>query len=408
MCYSIRNSSIGYCQGFNFLVLRLLEVLKGEVIYNFYFTIKIQEEAFWVFCELIEEILPLNYYSEMCGVMADMQIISKLMKTYMPQIWEILEEKEENCGDFIGNNLINQGLNNLFTNDMLNNDTSLLIWDVLFLEGNITLIKSFLALYACLSPILLKSQRNIENFKKIIDVDLKNIKPNNEELINYLFIKQFEFNENYINEERFKFSTQIAEAFENDTIDIIKSKLKISYDKQLNVQLDKTISCNKNWPYCVNDTYFENVTEIVFYTTLSKQKMGEYQENYFFDGLKLKNEKKMKEKKNGGINNNNLNIYNKKREEGDRYNISIERRPHYCSHASEEINKNNNKKNEEQLIGNNIDINKEIQINNDESNNNDKDKEKTINKINEQISSTPTTCSIKSDSELVNYEEDMK
>ena len=35
MCYSIRNSSIGYCQGFNFLVLRLLEVLKGEVIYNF-------------------------------------------------------------------------------------------------------------------------------------------------------------------------------------------------------------------------------------------------------------------------------------------------------------------------------------------------------------------------------------
>ena len=34
MCYSIRNSSIGYCQGFNFLVLRLLEVLKGEVIRN--------------------------------------------------------------------------------------------------------------------------------------------------------------------------------------------------------------------------------------------------------------------------------------------------------------------------------------------------------------------------------------
>ena len=35
MCYSIRNSSIGYCQGFNFLVLRLLEVLKGEVIIKF-------------------------------------------------------------------------------------------------------------------------------------------------------------------------------------------------------------------------------------------------------------------------------------------------------------------------------------------------------------------------------------
>ena len=319
-----------------------------------------------------------------------MQVISNLIKNLMPKISAILEEKEENVGDYIGNNLINQGLNNLFTNDMLDNDTSLLIWDLLFLEGNIILIKSCLALYECLSPILLKSQRNIESFKKIIDVDLRNIKHDNDELINYLFIKQLNFGENYINEERFKYSSQIAEAFENDTIDTIKSKLKISYNKQLDIQLDKTKNCNKNWPYCVNDTYFENVTQIVFYTTLSKQKMGEYKENYFFDGLKLKKEKELKEKK-----------VKKKRGEDDRYKISIERRPHFCSHASEDII--NNKKNEE-AIGNNIDINKEIETNviNNENNN---DKDKKINKNNEQISNTPTTSSVKSDSE---FEEDMK
>ena len=92
----------------------------------------------------------------MCGVMADMQIIFNLVKNLYPKIYDILEEKEENCGDFIGNNLINQGLNNLFTNDILNNETSLLIWDLLFLEGNIILIKSFLAIYAALENILLK------------------------------------------------------------------------------------------------------------------------------------------------------------------------------------------------------------------------------------------------------------
>jgi hypothetical protein len=284
---------------------------------------------------------------------------------------------------------------------MLNNDTSLLIWDCLFLEGNFILIKSFLALYACIAPVLLKSQRNIENFKKIIDVDLKNIKPDNEELINYLFIKQFNFSENYINEERFKYSTQIAEAFENDTIDIIKSKLKISYDKQLSVQLDKTISCNKNWPYCVNDTYFENVTQIVFYTTLSKQKMGEYQDNYFFNGLKLKKEKLAKEKQKHGN--------NKKKQDEDRYNISIERMPHYCSHASEDIN-NNNKT--EEGISNNIDINKEIEsnviLNNNNNEINNNNKEKNINKINEQISNTSSAGSVKTDIEEINYEEDMK
>jgi hypothetical protein len=31
VCYSIRNNSIGYCQGFNFIVLRILEIMQNEV-----------------------------------------------------------------------------------------------------------------------------------------------------------------------------------------------------------------------------------------------------------------------------------------------------------------------------------------------------------------------------------------
>jgi hypothetical protein len=37
----------------------------------------------------------------MCGIMADMQIIFNLMKKIMPKILEILEEKEESCGNYI-------------------------------------------------------------------------------------------------------------------------------------------------------------------------------------------------------------------------------------------------------------------------------------------------------------------
>jgi hypothetical protein len=33
ICYSIRNSSIGYCQGFNFIVLRIIEIAQNEVIF---------------------------------------------------------------------------------------------------------------------------------------------------------------------------------------------------------------------------------------------------------------------------------------------------------------------------------------------------------------------------------------
>ena len=341
----------------------------------------------------------------MCGVMADMQIITKILKTLMPKVSEILEEKEENCGDFIGNNLINQGLNNIFTNDMLNNKTSLLIWDCLFLEGNFILIKSFLALYACLEPIMLKSHRNIESFKKIIDVDLKNIKPDNDELINYLFIKQFDFDENYINEERFKYSMQISEAFETDKIDLIKSKLKVSYDKQLDVQLDKTQSCNLSWPYCVNDTYFENVPEIVFYTTLSKQKLGEYIDNYFFEEIKNRKKEKKQENMENGI----FIIKKEKEKESNRYNIAIERRPHYCSHATQQMT---NSKKKEETIGNNIDINKEIEsnINININNNEIIDKDKKSYNINEQEqnSNKTTVSSYKSDNDEIYHEEDLK
>ena len=344
----------------------------------------------------------------MCGVMADMQVILNLVKNLMPKIYEILDNKEESCGDFIGNNLINQGLNNLFTNDMLNEETSLLIWDCLFLEGNIILIKSILAIYYSLQNILLKSKRDIETFKNIIDNDLKNIKPDDDKFIDYLLIHKFNFDENYIEEERFKFSTQIAEAYENNTIDIIKSKLKISY-KQLNVQLDKTKNCNKKWPYCVNDTFFENVTQIVFYTTLSKQKLGEKKENWFFKGLKIKKENQDKNK--------NKKKNNDKNEENEekKYNIFIERRPHYCTDKDDDkINLHKDEDNAGKNITLNLNANKEKDknkgnvndINDIKESNNDKDT--NVNKINEQIPKDSNTINIKFDLNDDEYIEDFK
>lgn len=35
ICFSIRNSSIGYCQGYNFLASRIIEVIIDEVKFSF-------------------------------------------------------------------------------------------------------------------------------------------------------------------------------------------------------------------------------------------------------------------------------------------------------------------------------------------------------------------------------------
>jgi len=54
----IRNPTIGYCQGMNFIAARLLYCMK-------------EEEAFWTMTQIVECYLPLDYYSNMIGVLVD-------------------------------------------------------------------------------------------------------------------------------------------------------------------------------------------------------------------------------------------------------------------------------------------------------------------------------------------------
>ena len=39
-----------------------------------------EEEAFWTFCQTIEQILPLDYYSNMLGVLVEQQVLEVLMQ----------------------------------------------------------------------------------------------------------------------------------------------------------------------------------------------------------------------------------------------------------------------------------------------------------------------------------------
>lgn len=308
----------------------------------------------------------------MCGIIVDMNIIISQIKELIPQVGLILVEKEENCGDYIGNNLINQGINNLFTNNLLNEDLSLLIWDFLFLEGNTVLIKSFIGIYAVLSPILLKAEKSIESYQQLINKDLREILPTNEEFLYYLLIKEYNFTEQSLMKERFNLSIDVADQIEN-AIETIQSKIRTSYKKnQIEIQFDKTIHCNKDWPYCINDTYFENVIEVTWFTTLRHKKNVEIKGDYFFSGVKekIKRKKEIKRSNKGriikGVNNE------------DMLDICIERRPHFCStvlivekEEKAEINKNN--ENSSADINSNININEE------------KDKEKDNKDIYEKI-----------------------
>ena len=56
--YVKRNPTVGYCQGMNFIVGRMLQYMN-------------EEEAFWTLTMIIETMLPVDFYSNMIGVLVD-------------------------------------------------------------------------------------------------------------------------------------------------------------------------------------------------------------------------------------------------------------------------------------------------------------------------------------------------
>lgn len=269
--------------------------------------------------------MPLNYYNEMLGILVDTTIIKELVKKFMPKLSVRIEEKKDYLGDFIGNNFINRGLTNLFSNGMIDKEISLIIWDYLFLEGNKVLFQSFLAIYNYLSKIILSGEASIEFYNEIINNEIKKLNKNDEDFIYNLFFKfDKALSNNNFDEYRFDLSLKVADTIEEQNIEHVKSKVKLSYDKKLyDKQLNKIKTCDKKWPYCISDTYFENVTRTVFYTIFHEVN-NKYIDDFFFS--KKKNEE---------------NKVNKKQ---NYYNLRIERRPHYCNQIQNEININEEKK----------------------------------------------------------------
>ena len=245
--------------------------------------------------------------------MVDTSIVTIFLKKYFPELKGIL------CDEMLEpliNNYIQQSILGLFTSS-LSEETSLFVWDFLFLEGNIILVKTFLALFGCLKKNFLQSKGDIEIVKNIIDKDTLKLEPSNDVLLHSFLIKKFEFNEEYLEQTRFKFTDIIAENLEEKNLENVQCKVKPNEEK-INNQLNK--NCCKRWPYCLYDGYFENVKTVIPYFIISHQEQMNLHSNYFFDEYTAVKERKSSFHE-------------------DAYNIMLERRQHYCTEVLEELKK---------------------------------------------------------------------
>ena len=136
-------------------------------------------------------------------------------------------------------------------------------------------------------------------------------------LLHCINIRQFEFSNEYLEKIRYSISNDLTETIENENVERMQVKIKTKYSVSLNEEFSKFKECNKNWPYCNNDSYFENITQVIKNLVISPRNNPEIIQNYFFSH----------------INNNHLNV------KENIFDIQLERRPHYCSEIIEEIKK---------------------------------------------------------------------
>lgn len=298
-CYFNRNLS-GYTQGCNFIVGRLLEFIGDE------------EKVFWTFSQLMENILTVDYFSQMLGVYVEVDILMCLLRDlYTPNM---LKKLDKNDKIIYLQNILLQWFISLFIIKFPKN-LQLFIWDIFFIEKKIVLYKvSISLLHKYKNEIA--SADSIESLNKFLDETFS--KFNDVIFLKYiLLIKNFEFDDEFLNLNRRNFMEIKKKMWEKDNI----KKIENIKEKLLN----REDLCNVNWPICIYDPSLKyQYNDSLIYRQLNDN--NNIIEDYF------KHDKNLGEKKYFSLKdnmNNNKNI--------DYETVLIERKPHFCKNYNKNI-----------------------------------------------------------------------
>lgn len=130
VAYSWYNPQCGYCQGMNNLAATLL------------LTHATEEEAFWVLASLIENILPMDYFTaHLLIAQADQRVLMDFVQELMPKLAKHIDELGVDLPAVTFAWFLS-----LYT-DCLPVETLFRVWDVLFVEGMAILFKVALSIF---------------------------------------------------------------------------------------------------------------------------------------------------------------------------------------------------------------------------------------------------------------------
>ena len=261
LAYSRRNISVGYCQGFNFIVGRIYKITKNE------------ENSFWIFVQLIESILPISYYVELTGIIVDTSILHILLKMYHPDLYSHLVEIGY---DLSLNNILYKWFVSLFIQNT-NDELSFIVWDSLFLEGNIVLFFASLALFRIMKLDMMQTE-SMEELHILLDEKI-NCYDDKYTMYWYCIIKKFEFDYNFLYKHRAEYEKSVTESIllaNKKKIEILKAqKRQASYAKGV-------VMCQRDWPMCIYDLDYK-YNNINNYLVLRRGDKINFVNDYFFN-----------------------------------------------------------------------------------------------------------------------------
>ena len=216
VCYSTRNTTIGYCQGMNFIVSRFLLILGNE------------EHTFWLFYQLMECYLRLNYYFDLTGIIIETTLIETILPIYLPELHAFFEKNNFNMTI---SNFIHKWMVCIFT-QTLKVEMAYTFLDFFFLNGNFSLIKNALFIFASLQEEILRQNSFEDIYSVFMELDKKIINPR--AMIYFLEERDFGLEEK----------------------NIIKIRKLLS-----------NVTCDPNWPFCLYEVEHEIPEFLIFRET---------------------------------------------------------------------------------------------------------------------------------------------
>lgn len=282
--------------------------------------------------QLVENILPIDYYSELAGIMTDCTILIKLVMIYLPQMYNHLIELGY---ELSLNNIIYKWFVSIFMQN-LSEDLSFIIWDMLFLEGNIVMFKAAIGVLKILTNDLVAAT-DMEEVNMVLDERTKNLN-DNYTLIYYLILRRFDFDSSSIQKNRRFFEPTIIETImKNNEYKIKKveenNHILQSSGYQSSPELRRSsvynkeiVQCYREWPLCIFDNFFKYHT--LSHLVLRTQDSPVILDDHFAPG---KSRWQMDDQRYGDSKEQKDSLSFKLK----RYkNLLIERRKHYCEGKS--------------------------------------------------------------------------